>query len=99
MPQVTLNVNNTPYQFTCSEGEQQRLLQLAGMIDGKVSELAGALGQVGEAKLILMASLILLDETEAAAGGVSKGDLLAHLGDIDTLAREIEHIAGRIESA
>ncbi len=100
MPQVTLNVNNTPYQFTCSEGEQARLLELAQMVDGKVTELARALGQVGEAKLMLMATLILLDEvSESGGASLSRGDLVSHLGDMDTLAAQIEHIAARMESA
>ena len=100
MPQVTLSVNNTPYQFTCSEGEQERLLELANAIDGKVSELARALGQVGEAKLILMAGIILLDEAAEGGGArLSRGDLVSHLGDMDTLAAQIEHIAARMESA
>jgi cell division protein ZapA len=100
MPQVTLNVNNTPYQFTCNEGEQDRLLELAQTINEKVSLLARALGQVGEAKLILMAGIILLDEASEGAGArLSRGDLLSHLGDIDTLAAQIEHIAARVESA
>jgi cell division protein ZapA len=100
MAQVTLNVNNTPYQFTCNEGEQARLLELAQMVDAKVSQLARALGQVGEAKLMLMASLILLDEaSEGGGASLSRGDLLSHLGDMDTLAAQIEHIAARVESA
>lgn len=100
MPQVTLNVNNTPYQFTCNEGEQERLLELAQLLDGKVSQLARALGQVGEAKLILMAGIILLDEASESGGArLSRGDLVSHLGDMDTLAAQIEHIAARMESA
>ena len=100
MPQVTLNVNNTPYQFTCSEGEQDRLLELAQAIDGKVSQLARALGQVGEAKLMLMAGILLLDEaSESGGASLSQGDLVSHLGDMDTLATQIEHIAARMESA
>ncbi|MBI1180025.1 MAG: cell division protein ZapA [Alphaproteobacteria bacterium] len=100
MAQVTLTVNNTPYQFTCSEGEQERLRELAQTIDQRVVQLAGALGQVGEAKLILMASIIMLDEVNESGGArLSQGDLVSHLGDLDSLAGEIEHIAGRLESA
>ncbi|MGE0665200.1 MAG: cell division protein ZapA [Sphingomonadales bacterium] len=100
MPQVTLNVNNTPYQFTCNDGEQERLLELAQAIDGKVTQLARALGQVGEAKLMLMAGILLLDEaSEGGGSGLSRGDLVSHLGDMDTLAAQIEHIAARMETA
>jgi cell division protein ZapA len=100
MPQVTLTINNAPYQFTCNEGEQDRLLELAQMVNAKVSELARGLGQVGEAKLILMASIILLDEASEGGGAkLSRGDLVSHLGDMDTLAAQIEHIAARMESA
>jgi cell division protein ZapA len=99
MPQITLTINNTPYQFACQEGEQDRLMELARTIDARVAQLASALGQVGEAKLILMASIILLDEiNESGGAGLSQGDLLAHLGDMDSLASEMEHIAAKVES-
>lgn len=100
MPQVTLNVNSTPYQLACNEGEQDRLRELAAAIDAKVAQLVGAVGQIGEAKLLLMAGIILLDEASESSGGVlSRGDFVSHLGDMDTLAAQIENIAARMESA
>ena len=100
MAQVTLTVSGTPYQFTCQDGEEERLRQLAGVIDEKVGQLEKSLGRVGDAKLLLMAALLLLDEAsdEQDKIKVSGADLAAHVSAIDSLAGEIENIAARLEN-
>ena len=101
MGKVTLTVSNTPYQFSCRDGEEARLQDLAAIIDAKVAALSQSLGRVGDTKLLLMASLLLLDEaSEAQSKNQSaQTDLTAHVGALDDLATEIETIAARLESA
>ena len=101
MAQVTLTVNGTPYQFSCRDGEEQRLQELAAVIDAKVDTLAGTMGRVGDAKLLLMAGLLLLDEMSDQNAGVKvpEAELAAHVGTIDSLASEIDNIAASLESA
>ncbi|MFN3233037.1 MAG: cell division protein ZapA [Alphaproteobacteria bacterium] len=100
MAQVTLTVNGTPYQLACNDGEEERLQDLAAIVDEKVSELAESLGRVGDAKLMLMAALLLLDEvSDQTAQAAAKAEADAGAGDVDGLASEIERIAAGLESA
>ena len=101
MGQVTLNISGTPYQFSCHDGEEARLQDLASMIDDKITALSASLGRVGDTKLLLMAALLLLDEAVEAQSKnqTTETDLTAHVGELDALANEIETIAARLESA
>ena len=70
MGQVEVTINGRPYQVACDDGEEDHLVDLAKQVDKRVDELAGSLGQVGEARLILMAGLLLADELSEARGKV-----------------------------
>ena len=62
MAQLSLTINNRDYEITCDDGQENRLSQLGAYVDEKVAELTASVGQVGEARLLVMASLILCDE-------------------------------------
>ena len=57
---VTLNGRN--YRLECSEGEEAHLLELAEYLGSHVDEMRRKFGQVGDDRLILMASLVVTDE-------------------------------------
>lgn len=115
MAQVTLNVNNHSYRVVCRDGQEGRLKELAGLIDAKAAEVAAALGRgVSEEKLILMASLVLVDELSdgqtlseiaqesAADGGGEAGAGINLVPVIETLneaAEKVETIAARLEKS
>ena len=68
MPQVNIVVNGHAYPIACDEGQEDHLGRLGAFIDGKVRELIASAGQVGEARLMLMAALMVADElTDALA--------------------------------
>ena len=62
MAQVILTINGRGYPVACDDGQEDRIRQLGQYIDGKVAEFAKKWGQVGDARLILMASLVITDE-------------------------------------
>ena len=62
MPLVNVMVNGRAYTIACDEGEEEHLRALAGHVDGKVRELLETVGQVGDARLLLMAALLIADE-------------------------------------
>lgn len=66
MAQVTIHVNGKPYQVGCADGQEQHLMELAGMINSHIGEVAHDMGQLGETRLILMGSLMLADELHEA---------------------------------
>lgn len=74
MAQVTLMVNGRNYEVACGDGEEERIRSLSREIDARVRAMADAVGQVGEARLLLMTSLILADEMkELSVGGAGNG--------------------------
>jgi len=66
MAQVTVLVNGRNYTLACEDGEEEHLTQLAALIDTRVAELGRSIGQVGDARLMLMASLVVADELAVA---------------------------------
>jgi len=61
MGQVVVQIGGRGYPLACRDGEESHLVDLAAMLDHKTHEL-GALGTMSEARLLLMAGLLLADE-------------------------------------
>lgn len=103
MAQVTVQINGRGYQVACGDGEQERITGLAGYVDEKVQELVGAIGNVGDQRLLVMASLLLADEVFEAREGATNGKAAAaeraRADSIEALAERIERLAARLESA
>ncbi len=66
MPLVNVMVNGRAYTLACDDGEEEHLKTLASLVDGKVRELLGSVGQVGDQRLLLMASLLMADDLHEA---------------------------------
>lgn len=105
MAQVDVRINGRPYRIACDDGEEGHVTELAAYVDRRVTELVAKLGQVGDARLLVMASLLIADELgEAYAaldareqGGEGNGHGETELAaTIETLAQRIESIAGRL---
>jgi cell division protein ZapA len=108
MAVVDLTVNGQEYQVACDDGQEDHLRGLAEYIDKRVAELANSMGQVGEARLILMAGLTIADElTESVQEAESAQSKLEDAKQeaageaqetIQEYASRIETIAARLES-
>lgn len=75
MAQVTVLVNGRNYTLACEDGEEEHLTELAAFIDSRVVELGRSIGQVGDARLMLMASLVVADELAVAHDRVDELEL------------------------
>jgi len=68
MAQITVDIHNRAYQVACEDGQELHVQKLAAYIDRRVNELAaksgvpGPAGQVTEARLLVMAALLIADE-------------------------------------
>jgi|ETN01SMinimDraft_4_1059930.scaffolds.fasta_scaffold384461_1 cell division protein ZapA len=80
MGQVAITVNDHSFTVACDDGQEGHVTELAQYIDGHVSELSSSVGQVGDARLLLMAGLLVADE------------LSEMVNRVDTLQSEIEEI-------
>jgi cell division protein ZapA len=62
MGQVVVTLNGRTYRLECNEGEEGHLAELAQYIGSRVDDMRQKFGQVGDDRLILMASLVITDE-------------------------------------
>ena len=62
MPQVAVVISGKAYRMACGEGEEEHLKALAAVIDGKIKELRGSFGEIGDMRLHVMAALMVADE-------------------------------------
>ena len=106
MPQVTISINGRSYPVACNEGEEQRIRELARTIDSKVASFARQVGQAGEARLLVLAALVLADELSEAnetlrglRGQSPAPDGSAVASGVDRLAARVEAVATRLESS
>ena len=63
---VTIRLNGTPYQIGCGVGEEDHVMRLGAEVEGVLQSLVGAVGQIGEARLLAMVTLILADRASEA---------------------------------
>ncbi len=110
MPEISLTINERNYQMTCDDGQEEHLRKLASHLDERIQGLVGAVGQVGEGRLLVMASLMVADELfeaykenhalQAADGGAADGGAgEAAAAALETCAQRIETIAARLGAA
>ncbi|MDR3465619.1 MAG: cell division protein ZapA [Xanthobacteraceae bacterium] len=62
MSHVNVTINGRQYRMACEEGQERRLLQLAETMEGRITELRGKFGEIGDARLTVMAALMTADE-------------------------------------
>ncbi|MEO8557569.1 MAG: cell division protein ZapA [Rhodospirillales bacterium] len=62
MSQVSIRINGRAYDVNCENGQEQHVQRLAMSLAGKVAELVKQVGQVGDARLLVMAGLLVQDE-------------------------------------
>lgn len=65
MPELEVNIGGRPFQVSCQPGEEHFLRSAAAMLDAEAAPLVAQLGRLPEAKMLLMAGLMLADKTAA----------------------------------
>ena len=106
MAQVDVSVNGQSYRIACEDGQEDRLVDLAAMVDEKVIGLVNQIGQVGSNRLLVMAALIIADElVDLKNEAGSSQELEDNTNQQDTvlalqeITKRIENIADQIEQA
>ena len=106
MAQFEVSINGRSYVISCDEGQDQHLSHLAEYVDKRVKELVSSVGQVGEARLLVMASLLIADELSETFAKVrdpnsfTSDQLEEEVAKAtDAIADHIEHIAAKLEAA
>ncbi len=62
MAQVTIRINGYAYTVGCEDGQEPHLERMAAEIEQRINSIKAIGGQSGEARLLMLASLLLADE-------------------------------------
>jgi cell division protein ZapA len=62
MAQVTIRINGYAYTVGCEDGQESHLEQMAAEIEQRINGIKSIGGQSGEARLLMLAALLLADE-------------------------------------
>ena len=88
---VEISVNKQIYKVSCEKGQEEHIQNLAKFINNEVEQLASTVGQIGEARLLLMTCLIIADKLKDSS---SMSDSLDH----DFLLEALQKITHRVET-
>jgi cell division protein ZapA len=62
MSHINVTINGRQYRMACEEGQEVRLLKLAENLETRIQSLRGKFGEIGDARLTVMAALTVCDE-------------------------------------
>ena len=62
MSHINVTINARQYRMACEEGQEVRLLKLAESLETRIQSLRGKFGEIGDARLTVMAALTVCDE-------------------------------------
>lgn len=100
MAKADISLRGRSFSIACAPGQEQRVQKLAEQLDARVSQIASAVGDIGDERLLLITALSLLDELDSARRGVSaRPETDARAVEIlITMAGRVEALAARLEN-
>jgi cell division protein ZapA len=109
VPQVTLKINGFSYTLGCPDGQEPNLQALGAELDKRVASIKAQVGNLGEARLLVMAGIMLADELADLKREMGEGvpaatpaPSAAEAATADALiglARRLEGVASRLAQA
>lgn len=93
MPEVNVDINGRKYRMACEEGQQKHLIGLAERFNSQVEALKGAVGEIGDNRLTVMAGIAVVDELAEAERRIK--DLER---EVTILTRAGQEVAAEIET-
>ena len=106
MGQVCEPVNGRTFAITCDDGQEARTRRLAQYVDAKIGEFVTRVGQVGDAKLLLLAALVIADELAEANDALQQERSRPSAGlpegltnGVRDLSKPVEAIAERLRTS
>ena len=88
---VEISVNNQIYKISCEKGQEEHIKNLAKFINNELDQLVSSVGQIGEARLLLMTCLIIADKLKDESS-------LSNSLDHDFLLEALQKITHRVET-
>jgi cell division protein ZapA len=100
LAKADISLRGRNFSIACAPGQEQRVQKLAEQLDARVGQIASAVGDIGDERLLLITALSLLDELDSARRGVSaRPETDARAVEIlITMAGRVEALAARLEN-
>lgn len=97
MPEVNVEINGRKYRMACEEGQQKHLIGLAERFNTHVEQLKGAVGEIGDNRLTVMAGIAVVDELAEAERKIKalETEVLVLTRAGQEVAAEIEALEGK----
>ena len=70
MSHINVTINGRQYRMACEDGQEVRLLKLAESLESRIGNLRGKFGEIGDARLTVMAALTVCDELVDASNRI-----------------------------
>ena len=70
MNHINVTINGRQYRMACDDGQEVRLLKLAESLESRIGNLRGKFGEIGDARLTVMAALTVCDELVDASNRI-----------------------------
>jgi cell division protein ZapA len=93
VPEVNVEINGRKYRMACEEGQQQHLIGLAERFNTHVEGLKGAVGEIGDNRLTVMAGIAVVDELAEAEKRIKALET-----EVLVLTRAGQEVAAEIEA-
>ena len=84
MAQVTIKINGYAYTVGCEDGQEEHLQAMAAEIERRIGGIRALGGQSGEARLLVLAALLMADELH------DLGEVLLLLQDLLRFRAELD---------
>ena len=105
MAQMTVRINGYNYTVGCEDGQEAHLLAMAEQVDNRIANIKAVGGQSGEARLLVLAALLLADEVHdlrqdlasAQAAAQAQAARPPRSAKEKDLARSLARVANRAE--
>ncbi len=89
MNHIIVTINGRKYRMACEKGQEVGLLKLAEGFESRIQNLRGKFGEIGDARLTVMASLTVCDELLDAVNRIrSLEEELGELRDVRASAAD-----------
>ena len=91
MPEVRITIGGRQFEVACQEGEETYLHSAAKMLDDEAQVLSDQVGRMPEARMLLMAGLLLADKTASVEDKI--GEVRAELAEREAELAGLRNVA------
>ncbi|RBW56079.1 cell division protein ZapA [Ruegeria sp. A3M17] len=92
MPELNIHIGGRGFEVSCQDGEEPFLQSAAKMLDDEAQVLSDQIGRMPEARMLLMAGLMLADKTAATDDKLKRAE--AKLAEVEA---ELQSLRNRPE--